>query len=1373
MRFNTAICFPSIVLLILSSLPGSYTRNIWPRQDLTADNNLPTLTSADASIPSDGSASTDGNSPADASTATDGNTLTDASTATTLTDAGPATTLTDAGPATSTSASASASASPESTSDSASEHTVTTTSSSVRSSSTLASSSSSLTSASPTTSAANATATASQREEHPLPLKPRITPALGIAGVILILTGIIHALIGVKNQWVHTLLSTGYLASLSVTVLILYVMTPPISDAVQGGYLVGIVMTGLIFGAGALIFKELTEGLGCLLGGFCLSMWLLTLTPGGLIANLTGKRIFIGCFCLIFWSLSFSHLTRVYGLIASIAFSGATAMVLGIDCYSRAGLKEFWVYIWGLNSDIFPLGTSTYPITRGIRVESIVILLITIIGVMSQIRLWKIVRDKQNKREEAKMEEQRRKEAVEQALGRHLERHNDKDRAAWERQYGDNAPPKRNNILWTEAHSEKGYAHLSSSDMQTSSPRAPSESVEMTSVAAAKHSSKPKRNVNVAEDTILEEQEEGHESASKSVYSPIPTQDCSEEKSSSDSLKGAKQEPETLVHPLKAADCAKSDALSSKGAEDRSGESEGTERAAKRLSIHSLLSRSSPRIGLTSESQETLVRPTSVHSRPSSIAATLDQDEGTDLDPSPASRASLDSNAPKIALSPEDGKGHGQISGMSSGARQPSPCPSPLFDNLDDFDDPEELTRAPTKASEAPLIPPSKEPELPSEGKAQQQSDAQSLNLTVSKTTTSDALTPDALSHLPSRVSNVVTSYRTNEWAKHIGAADAPIFEEPETIKAIDAEPPTQLGQASPTLSATAGNSDALPALITSTVASGNVISNADQIQGSTSEAQEQVSEQQAEDGVLATAVSPTTASLRIATQPEAPLDGVNVPIQRPTLSPNQAVPSKPKWIAPNSTSRPGFTTSPIAEGIPASFTPGPGLPGKASAGVLKHASSASSLGSYANSGARISAAPQGHTVSRVYSSTNLNDPKRVVPGAPYGMLGQVSAALRSETRLGSYDSRQPQQTTGAEASRRQTLLAAEWRMSQQQDAAVSGMPLYQVDSRRAQMLLDKEQKKAMEGQQRIVQQQQQFAIDQLSRRPDMQEAHREAMRKMQAKTKAQKNKGKPSRSSALVQKVLHSKQQRRVQALQLSKDDPEPAILEDETHQPPDSAAAAHHQSTPPMLAPGPVRVLVASIGNPGRYAATRHSAGHILNKLLAAHLGLPVFQKSKPYSGSIACGSDVGRPELTLWQSGHMMNESGIGLLKAWRAFSSPSSSSDSILGLVVLHDELETAPGVLKVRRGPDGSARGHNGIKSVIGSLRGAGVLPELGDRFVRVGVGIGRPLSRERGDVSTYVLSPVTKGEKDGIEARVAEVDRLLQAEIMRISSGSG
>lgn len=124
-------------------------------------------------------------------------------------------------------------------------------------------------------------------------------------------------------------------------------MNTPVPDTRQGGYFVACFLTGAIFGGLSLVFQEITEGMGCLLGGFCLSMWLLALKPGGLLPETTSKVLFISAFTVCTYALSFSHYTRPYGLIGSTSFGGATVTVLGIDCFSRAGLKEFWLYIWG------------------------------------------------------------------------------------------------------------------------------------------------------------------------------------------------------------------------------------------------------------------------------------------------------------------------------------------------------------------------------------------------------------------------------------------------------------------------------------------------------------------------------------------------------------------------------------------------------------------------------------------------------------------------------------------------------------------------------------------------------------------------------------------------------------------------------------------------------------------------------------------------------------------------------------------------------------------------------------------------------------------------------------------------------------------
>lgn len=197
----------------------------------------------------------------------------------------------------------------------------------------------------------------------------------------------------------------------------------------------------------------------------------------------------------------------------------------------------------------------------------------------------------------------------------------------------------------------------------------------------------------------------------------------------------------------------------------------------------------------------------------------------------------------------------------------------------------------------------------------------------------------------------------------------------------------------------------------------------------------------------------------------------------------------------------------------------------------------------------------------------------------------------------------------------------------------------------------------------------------------------------------------------------------------------------------------------------------LVASLGNPPPYHSTRHSAAHIVLRALQSSMNLPSFaQKSKSYGGGHVClGTDVGRPEFTLYQSAVQMNVSGPPLLKAWKHFAGQQDIAGRTPALVVLHDEMEIQPGSIKVRRG-NGSAKGHNGIKSVQNSFSGGGLLDALGDRFVKIAIGIGRPAggSRQSNDVSAYVLGQLTSREKDGLDAVAGQVEGVLYQELARI-----
>ncbi|CCD42915.1 hypothetical protein BofuT4_P072110.1 [Botrytis cinerea T4] len=270
-----------------------------------------------------------------------------------------------------------------------------------------------------------------------LPLQPEITPAFAVAGIILIATGILYTFIGFKNRWLHISLSAGYLVSIAITVLILFVMNLPVSNAVEGAYLVAIVLPGLIIGGCSLVFTEVTEGLGCLLGGFCFSMWLLVMKVGGLITSTAGKSILIAAISVATFSLSFSHHTRTYGLVACISFAGSTAIVLGIDCFSRAGLKEFWAYIWNLNQNLFPLGATTYPVTKGIRVEIAAIFVIFLAGLVSQSKVHKMIQDHRAQRLEERQAIERAIEEEEMNVGRRIEDQNTEEKERWEKIYGE------------------------------------------------------------------------------------------------------------------------------------------------------------------------------------------------------------------------------------------------------------------------------------------------------------------------------------------------------------------------------------------------------------------------------------------------------------------------------------------------------------------------------------------------------------------------------------------------------------------------------------------------------------------------------------------------------------------------------------------------------------------------------------------------------------------------------------------------------------------------------------------------------------------------------------------------------------------------
>lgn len=172
---------------------------------------------------------------------------------------------------------------------------------------------------------------------------------------------------------------------------------------------------------------------------------------------------------------------------------------------------------------------------------------------------------------------------------------------------------------------------------------------------------------------------------------------------------------------------------------------------------------------------------------------------------------------------------------------------------------------------------------------------------------------------------------------------------------------------------------------------------------------------------------------------------------------------------------------------------------------------------------------------------------------------------------------------------------------------------------------------------------------------------------------------------------------------------------------------------------------LFVASLGNPPpQYKNTLHSAGHTLLTTVQQSLSYPPFAKSRAHGNGLLSRGD----DMTLWQSPTLMNVSGPAVASAWKTFLQDLPSDDlKWANLVIVHDELESRLGEMKIRIG--GSTRGHNGLKSVVKSLGG--------DVFVRIGVGIGRPESRNSNDVAAYVLRKMSVVEMQKVNQVAEEV----------------
>jgi len=167
----------------------------------------------------------------------------------------------------------------------------------------------------------------------------------------------------------------------------------------------------------------------------------------------------------------------------------------------------------------------------------------------------------------------------------------------------------------------------------------------------------------------------------------------------------------------------------------------------------------------------------------------------------------------------------------------------------------------------------------------------------------------------------------------------------------------------------------------------------------------------------------------------------------------------------------------------------------------------------------------------------------------------------------------------------------------------------------------------------------------------------------------------------------------------------------------------------------------LVIGLGNPGqRYANTRHNAGFFVVDELARRLGAP--ESRKRFKGEVSEGRR-GNDKFILVQPQTFMNESGLTVREAVQWYKPDLSQ------VLIVVDDLDIPYGELRLRQ--RGSAGGHNGLKSIIGTLGT--------QDFARLRVGIGRG----KNATVAHVLSrfaPEEEAELPALIAKAADVVEL-------------
>ena len=160
----------------------------------------------------------------------------------------------------------------------------------------------------------------------------------------------------------------------------------------------------------------------------------------------------------------------------------------------------------------------------------------------------------------------------------------------------------------------------------------------------------------------------------------------------------------------------------------------------------------------------------------------------------------------------------------------------------------------------------------------------------------------------------------------------------------------------------------------------------------------------------------------------------------------------------------------------------------------------------------------------------------------------------------------------------------------------------------------------------------------------------------------------------------------------------------------------------------------LVAGLGNPGEeYALSPHNLGFMVLDRLAERHGIRITRKD---SKALVGVGEIDGQQVMLAKPQTFMNLSGTSLAPLME------KHGIEVGRLVVVYDELDLPWMAVKIK--PKGSAAGHNGMKSVIQSLKTSEIVR------MRLGIHPGHPLNSG----VDFVLAPIKRSQRKELDELV-------------------